>query len=289
MLKIILLMTIIAIVLAFAESAREQKHFKVVRYQIQSQKLKGLKAPLRFVVLADLHNKSYGVNNERLLDAIREAQPDGILIAGDMIVARPGADMTVATGLIRELAAEYPIYYGNGNHEYRLKLYPEDYGTMYDEFMQVLRENQVIHLENEQYDLPGVDLPVRIYGLDLERQYYQRFQKTKMDRSYLDDVLGPLDGQAYNILLAHNPAYFTEYSRWGADLVLSGHLHGGIVRIPGIGGLISPQVDVFPRYSGGIYEKDGSTMVLSRGLGTHTINFRLFNRPELIVLAIDGK
>ena len=105
-----------------------------------------------------------------------------------------------------------------------------------------------------------------------------------MEDEYLKETLGEHKEGVYQILLAHNPEYFEEYAAWGADLVLSGHVHGGIMRLPLLGGVISPKLVLFPKYDGGrFYEKD-STMILSRGLGMHTLPIRIFNPAELVVI-----
>ena len=124
-----------------------------------------------------------------------------------------------------------------------------------------------------------------IYGSEIDKYFYKRFTIPEMDSEYLTRLLGSPDPGTYTILLAHNPDYFPRYAGWGADLVLAGHIHGGIVRIPFWGkGLLSPNVRFFPRYDGGVYREGDSTMILSRGLGIHTIPFRLFNPAEVIVI-----
>lgn len=93
-------------------------------------------------------------------------------------------------------------------------------------------------------------------------------------------------GKDYSILMAHNPAYMDAYKKWGADLILSGHLHGGLVRCPGIGAVVTPQGFLFPKYSGEMRREGEQTIVVSRGLGSHTINIRLFNMPEVIAIEV---
>lgn len=87
-------------------------------------------------------------------------------------------------------------------------------------------------------------------------------------------------------MIAHNPEYFPAYAEWGADLVLSGHVHGGLMRLPFLGGVIAPSMKLFPKYDGGVFEEHGSTMILSRGLGTHTLPIRIFNPGELVVIRL---
>ena len=130
---------------------------------------------------------------------------------------------------------------------------------------------------------------IRITGLDMSRDYYKRFKKFPMDSSYLPKSLGKIKEEKYEILLAHNPDYFEEYAAWGADLVFSGHVHGGMMRLPVLGGVVSPAVRLFPKYDGGLFKQGKSTMILSRGLGMHTIPIRIFNPGELILVNLSPK
>ncbi len=258
----------------------DSNRFVIRRYEIENPKIR---KGCRIVLLADLHNKRYGKDNERLLCAIRECRPDFIMVAGDMITARPGSSPDVAVKLMEALAKEYPVYYGNGNHEHRIKLYPEIFGDMSKRYCGALERCGVRLLANEHAVLAEYGLAV--YGLEIARLYYKRFRRQPLDEGYLEGVLGRASEAHYNILLAHNPDYFPQYALWGADLALSGHIHGGIVRIPGLDkGVASPNIRLFPRYSGGVYRQGGSTMILSRGLGMHTIPVRLFNPGEVVVV-----
>lgn len=239
-----------------------------------------------FVVLADLHNKSFGKENARLLKAIREIHPDMVLLAGDMLNAKPGADFQQTAEFLKKLAEEYPVFYGIGNHEHRLELYPEVYGTMGREYWEAVRHENIIPLVNRKAELKSRG--ICIYGSQIEKRFYKRFAVQHMEEDYLKKLLGEPKEERFNILLAHNPDYFENYAAWGADLVLSGHVHGGIVRLPLLGGVLSPACRLFPKYDGGVFRKGESTMLLSRGLGTHTIPVRLFNPGELHVVRLKG-
>ena len=127
---------------------------------------------------------------------------------------------------------------------------------------------------------------MRIQGLTIGREFYKRFIKREMPDNYIEEQVGKLDEDEFTVLLAHNPDYGDEYFKYGADLFLSGHLHGGIVRLPIFGGVISPRLKFFPKYDGGIYEKGRAQMILSRGLGYHTLPIRLFNPGELICVKL---
>lgn len=238
---------------------------------------------VRAVVLADLHNKKYGRDNAHLIEAIRAAKPDMILVAGDLLTAKPGAELTTALQLLEVLAKDYPIYYGNGNHEQRLGLYPDTYGDMAERYAEGLERLGIRPLVNAHVQL--ADWGITIYGTEIDRRFYRRIHGQPMEETYLESLLGKVDKDTYSILLAHNPDYFPQYAGWGADLVLAGHVHGGMVRIPFVGkGVASPHISFFPRYDGGRFDEGDSVMLVSRGLGMHTIPIRLFNPGELLVL-----
>ena len=146
-------------------------------------------------------------------------------------------------------------------------------------------------LENGNVLLP--DAGIRIFGAEINMDYYKKLSRREMKVSYLNSLLGRPSSDEYNILIAHNPDYFKAYAAWGADLVLSGHVHGGIMRLPVLGGVLSPSLRLFPRYDGGLYTEEKasaeekSRMILGRGLGTHTLPVRVFNPGELIVVHLD--
>lgn len=257
----------------------DSNRFVVVRHEFRDRRVR---KPYRAVVLADLHNKSFGRNNERLLDAIREQKPDGIFVAGDLLTAKKGESLDTAVNLLRELAAEYPVFYGNGNHEHRLELYPEVYGSMGKEYEEALHGLGVDRLVNEHVTLEEFGLAV--YGAQIDKFYYKRFKTQFMDGNYLTELLGSPREGVFCVLLAHNPDYFPKYASWGADVVFAGHVHGGMIRVPFWKGVLSPAVRFFPKYDGGVYKEGKCTMLLSRGLGMHTIPLRLFNPGELLTV-----
>lgn len=279
----IYLIIILAAVIA-AAAARiyyECRHFTTEYYEIKSEKIPEAFEGFRFVMISDLHSYDFDDGNKTLLAQIDALQPDAVMIAGDMITAHPGADMTTAIHFMKAICERYPVYFGNGNHEQRIGLYPETYGTMDKEWTEGIRHENLHLLRNDQAVLEKDGDRLYVYGLELDRIYYQRFSKTKMSPKYLDEVLGKCGKDCYNILIAHNPIYFEEYAAWGADLVLSGHVHGGVVILPVLGGVFSPQIQFFPKYYAGEYQHGGSRMILSRGLHMHSIPVRMFNMPEL--------
>lgn len=258
----------------------DSNRFVVVEHQIADKRIR---KNCRAVVLSDLHNKCYGRNNERLLETVKELKPDFILVAGDIPTAKPGASLDTAIHLMEELAKDYTVYYGNGNHEHRMKLYPEKYGDMNEVYDKALKEMGVCRLVNENISLE--EYGITVFGSEIDRFFYKRFGVRPMAEEYLPKILGAPKTDSYNVLIAHNPDYFPQYAKWGADLVLSGHVHGGMVRVPFWGkGVVSPNVRLFPKYDGGVFRQDKTVMLLSRGLGMHTIPIRLFNPGEVLVV-----
>lgn len=279
----------VILALCIAEWMREILSFKVTHYDIVSDKLDNLKKEQKIVFLTDLHNNSYGKQNEKLLEAVKRQKPDLILIGGDMLVGKPKTPTKVAEDFVCKLSEICPVIYANGNHEQRMKIYPEVFGTKYQEYKARLEESGIRFLENKHTDWMMDDCKMRITGLEIPREGYRKFHKTSVSLEQIEECIGESDLSKYQILLAHNPNYMDIYLEWGADLVLSGHFHGGVVRIPGLGGVITPQFQLFPKYSGELTRKDGKFAVVSKGLGTHTIKIRFLNQAEVVVLHLKGK
>ena len=276
-----------ACILAGAEMLRELHTFEVRRYSIPLPKMKrGEERKVLF--LTDLHGKEYGKENGRLIKKIREEKPDYILIGGDMLTRTKKETEQKALRLFSHLAGICPVYAANGNHEQKMKENPEDYGTRYEKYKEALKNTGVRLLENNSVKLFFGEQPVKVTSLEIPLSCYSRIKREDLQASHISEKIGVPEKKEYQILLAHNPAFIAQYWEWGADLVLSGHLHGGIVRIPGIGGVITPQFKLFPQYSGDMYQKDGHISVVSKGLVTHTVNVRLFNPAELTAITFYG-
>lgn len=300
---VFLVIVLIAALAAGAEVYRELHHFRITRYSVRSEKLAGLARDVKILFLSDLHDRTYGKDNVTLLESIRSQSPDLILIGGDMLVGKENASCDNALALIRELPKICPIICANGNHEQRLKDDPETYGDVYEKYKKALEGCGVHFLENESIRVELGTSDLAIYGLELPSASYKKFKKTPLTSREISEYLGISENRegsyrinagkqekkCYKILLAHNPAYMDAYLDWGADMVLSGHLHGGLVRVPGLGGIVTPQGFLFPKYSGEMTQEGNQTVIVSRGLGTHTLNIRLFNTPELIALSLSGK
>lgn len=230
----------------------------------------------RIVQLSDLHGKYFGKGNERLYSAVKAAHPEYIFVTGDL-VDRKTENPTIYAGEVgAALSAIAPTYYVTGNHEW-------GHGTkVVEEIKRTLRESGVTVLSNEFTYLARNGDTIVLVGIDDPNGYAD--QETPYE---LAQEVYAACGDPFWILLAHrNNRFARQYSLLGADLVCSGHAHGGIVRLPGTDGLFSHDLDLFPSYTAGLYEENGSVLFVTRGLGNSGPSFRVFNRPEIAVLTL---
>ena len=268
-----------------AWSKYERGHFVTEELVFSSSKIK---EPAVLVFLSDLHDNTFGEKNEKLLKEIKRIHPDAVLIGGDTMVTKPGrADLSRTKELLQGISRlSCPVFYANGNHEQRMQRDRGVYGSMYDEFRKLLEEYQVNYLQNKTVQWRD---DIAVSGVDIAWKYYQDFHPDSMVPSYLARRLGKAESERFQILLAHSPLFFDAYAGWGADLSLAGHFHGGTIRLPGLGGVMTPQYQFFHPVCGGVFEQNGRWMLVSRGLGTHSINIRIGNRPQLAVIRLEPK
>lgn len=275
----------------------EQELLVTTRYTIQSSRLPKELDKTRFVVLADLHDMTFGKDNKRLIRRIDRLSPEFIVIAGDMIDKNKPSYPGNAYRLLEQLAKKYRIFFAYGNHEQKLEQYsyaelPKKEQKLYDswiQFKEKLKKLKVEFLDNSGTVWRRNNQEISITGISISPSFFERTHVPEMEENYIASLLGKCDTGKFQLLIAHNPVYFEEYAAWGADLTISGHLHGGLVRLPGIGGLVSPQVKLFPKYHSGNFTNNGQAMIVSRGLGTHSYMPRLFNIPELVYVELKSK
>ncbi len=283
--KYFVMILAVSMALGLAEIWRELHRFKVTEYVIESQKLSGYKDK-KLVFLSDMHNHMYGKENQKLIHKIKEIAPELILIGGDMLIGKRTSFYGPALKTVKALAKIAPVYYVNGNHEQRMKECPDVYNLyLYKEYRKELKGEGVHFLENES----AVEGELRITGLEIPLKCYLHCRRGVLEPGEIAKRIGESDSEKFQILMAHHPSYMEEYKKWGADLILSGHYHGGIVRIPGVTGVITPAFEIFPKYSGDFYREGDTNIVVSKGLGTHTVNVRFLNPAELIVLHLRGE
>ena len=243
----------------------------------------------KFIMLSDLHSNEYGLDLHEVNRTIKKYAPDAILISGDMFNRKPDEDIREVLRFISVLAKHYAVFYALGNHEYSLKMGENKYREKYEYIYVMLSEAGVCFLQDETVYLEKKGNKIALSGVEIDSVFY-KFKHPVMGNGLVDKHLGAVDNSVYNILLAHNPEYFVNYAKWGADLVLAGHIHGGIIRLPYIGGVVSTTRKILPHFDSGMYKsRKGKKMIIGRGLGAHTIKVRINNRPEIVAVKILAK
>ena len=275
----------------------ELDRLKVTEYSVRTDKVKR-EDKLRIAVLSDIHCCSFGKDNSKLINMLYSAEPDLIVISGDLINGMEADEISFGEDLLQKLNQyDIPVVYEYGNHEARLNNRDE---KAFIRYTGIAEENSIL-LRNKSYK---VNDSVRITGLDIPEYMYRRGDFTvnleKMtaeaicsSKSVVSEAICSSDSkvseEAYQIVVAHDPSHFELYSRAGADLVISGHFHGGIIRLPFLGGLISPKLELFPKYSKGLYYYKNSVMCLSAGIGWHNLPIRFMNRPEIVIINLESR
>ena len=273
--RIITVILVIVLILA-GWTIWENVTVGVTRYSVKSNRLPESFDGYKIVVISDFHNAVFGKDNQQIVDKIAGEQADIIAITGDLIDLGK-TDIETAVALVRNLKNIAPCYYVTGNHEAWI-------GDLFSELEEKLIAEGVIILHDQVLDLTKQGESIQMAGLDdpdfTDRASYvqESILQTKLDMMDLSD--------AYCILLSHRPELFNAYVNANVDLVLSGHAHGGQIRLPFIGGIVAPNQGFFPKYDAGLYTQDNTTMIVSRGIGNSIIPIRFNNRPEILVIEL---
>ncbi|MBQ7751602.1 MAG: metallophosphoesterase [Clostridia bacterium] len=256
------------------------KKLVVTRYELEFDKLPKAFSGKKILQISDLHKKTYGENYGRLIDVCKETTPDYIVFTGDLY-SRSEVQLDHKAVLMKRLQEIAPVYYVTGNHEL-------DFPEKTEYLMPKIEEVGVTVLRNAKTRIYSDDEYINIYGAEFDISHYINEHEGTYSKlpaiteQVLDDLLGQADVTEFNLLLAHTPFPFECYAKWGADLTFSGHCHGGAIRLPFVGGLLSPERKFFPKYSKGVYNEGSAKMVVSAGLG----KFRINNPPELVLVTL---
>lgn len=257
-------------------------------YELAYSKLPASFDGYKILQLSDLHSKDFDDGNHKLLKKIREQNPDMIVLTGDMVNSTD-LDFSVFLSLVGSLSADYEVYFIVGNHEQSLSESSLKY------LHAQLAEMGIRVLDNEKAIIDRGDDSVELYGLWFNLRYYsdrtndyvqQDAETYYFSVDKLQKILGENDGSRFSILLAHNPLYADTYFKWGADLTFSGHVHGGMIRLPFLGGIYSPERTFFPEYDGGLYTFGEQNLMVSRGIGNGNLGFRFLNSPEIVTVTL---
>ena len=282
--KILIIVLLIGAIVLLSWIVWDNKRIVVTSFRVEDEQLPQEFDGYRIVQISDLHNDEFGKDNEKLLALIKEIKPDIIAITGDLLDSRR-TSVEKALNFATKASQIAPCYYVTGNHESRMD---EEY-----ERLEVgMIEAGVNVLRNEKMALEKDGSQITIVGIDDPRFVIATDKVGKMESvigEILEGILQDVPKEEFVLLLSHRPELFELYCKQAVDVVLAGHVHGGQVRIPYIGGIIGPGQGILPDYDAGLYEADGIKMILSRGLGQSIIPFRVNNPPELVVVELQSK
>ncbi len=252
---------------------------KVKKYNIKSKKIPRTFNDYKIVHISDVHSKLFGENNKDLIEKVKNINPDIIVMTGD-IISDEEEDVIKFIDYFRELYQTYPTYYAIGNHERGLGY------TKYKLYIDSLIKNGVNVIKNGFIPIEKNGEKIVINALKYRESMRLKHLTQEKKETFIKDMkkkLDKLDVNNYNILLTHDPENFEMYEKLGVDLIFSGHVHGGLIRIGKIC-LLSPRRKFFPKYGYGKYRINNTNLIVSSGIGNASIPIRLFNRPEIVVV-----
>ena len=262
----------------------ELKLLKVTEYSIDDNSVPKSLMGKKIALISDLHGVLYGKDQCRLLKKLEDIHPDYIALTGDLINGRRESELEYALSTLLKLSGlNIPLIYVFGNHEEKLSL-NEINPDSYERLVDIAKKNSI--LLNDSCFCPE-DSELCFVGLNLPLWLYHDHDRTGMISGKIDSIIKQNDAEEkYKVLLVHDPEHFDRYAESGVNLCLCGHLHGGIIRIPFLGGLITPRLQVFTKRSKGMFEKNDMKMIISGGTGWHDIPIRFLNRPEIVVVKL---
>lgn len=287
LLQFISSLALLFIIVVIFISIYEIRKLNITTYNIKHKKLPKEFSGYKLILLSDLHNCFYSIN--KIIEIIKSEKPNGVIISGDMLVFGGNCkeDNLKSLDVVKEISNYSDIYFAPGNHEMGYMVKKNEEWLEYEKYLLNIDSDNIYFLDNKKIEITLGDSKINIYGLHLTDGYYKRFVKKELSKTAINKLLGESNNDTFNILIAHNPDYFQDYKQWGADLVLSGHNHGGLLKLPILGGVISPRLRLFPKYDYGEFRIEESVLILSGGLGAHSLKIRVNNKPELVVININ--
>ncbi len=250
---------------------------EVNEYEVVSDRIPQGFEGFRIAQVSDLHNAEFGEGNEKLIQLLSQTDPGIIVLTGDLIDSRH-TDIEIALDFARQAIKLAPVYYVSGNHEARVHEY-EDLKIGLAEAGVVILENQKVQITREGGSITLVGI-----GDPSFQEDYLFGDSESVARQAIERQQNESGG--YTILLSHRPELFDLYVDTGMDLVFSGYAHGGQFRLPFVGGLVAPNQGFFPKFDGGQFTEENTTMIVSRGVGNSIIPIRFNNRPEIVLVTL---
>ncbi len=257
---------------------------KITKYNIKSEKLPNEFDNFKIVQISDVHSRIFGEKNIEFINKIKKINPDIIVMTGDIIDATT-PDVVKFVDNFKELFKLYPTYYSIGNHERKLGY------NRYKLYLDTLKSKGVNVIVNGSIPYRKGDSKIIINALKFRENMQPRILTEDRKKRYVDYMkikLNNIDLNYYNILLTHDPENFQMYEKLKVDLIFSGHVHGGLIRVGKLC-LFSPRRKFFPKYGYGKHIINNTTLIVNSGIGSATIPIRMFNRPEIVVAKLNKK
>lgn len=268
----LIILALIAAAAAFLiKDSRED--LEISRYEVASQKLPESFDGFKIVQLSDLHGAEFGENGMGLVEKVKELEPDIIALTGDFVTDE--GDLAAVEKLAARLVKLCPVYFVSGNHEFGSGLAVK--------VRNILERAGVKYLSNEYLTISRGDDEILLGGVEDPLAYADMLSPDELAQKMNDAA-----PDAFKILLGHRNYWMTEYPELPVDLIFCGHAHGGLIRIPGVGGLIGTDRRLFPDFDAGQFNNGRYTLIVSRGLGNSVSIPRIFNRPEIVCVELSS-
>ncbi|MBR2337221.1 MAG: metallophosphoesterase [Clostridia bacterium] len=277
-LLIIIVSVLLLLVVIFITWGTVENNSPVLtKYTVKSDRLPEPFRGYKIAQVSDLHNAEIGDGNKKVLSILRSADPDIIVLTGDLIDSRK-TKIDVAIAFAKEVSKIAPCYYVSGNHESRL--------SDFNSFAKQLESVGVTVLKNQKIRLEDGDEYITLIGIE-DPAFYNEYP-SESDDVYMQRTIEKIvdDSDGYSVVLSHRPELLDVYAECGLDLVFSGHAHGGQFILPLIGGLYAPGQGFFPKYTQGVITKGNTNLVISRGVGNSAFPLRINNRPEVVLVEL---
>lgn len=268
----LIILALIAAAAAFLiKDSRED--LKISRYEVNSKKLPESFDGFKIVQLSDLHGAEFGEDGMGLVEKVKELEPDIIALTGDFVTDE--GDLAAVKKLAGRLTELCPVYFVSGNHEFGSGLAVK--------VRNILERAGVKYLSNEYLTISRGEDEILLGGVEDPLAYADMLSPDELAQKMNDAA-----PDAFKILLGHRNYWMTEYPELPVDLIFCGHAHGGLIRIPGVGGLIGTDRRLFPDFDAGEYNNGRYTLIVSRGLGNSVPIPRIFNRPEIVCVELSS-
>lgn len=268
----LIILALIAAAAAFLiKDSRED--LEISRYEVKSQKLPESFDGFKIVQLSDLHGAEFGEDGMGLVEKVKELEPDIIALTGDFVTDE--GDLAAVEKLAARLTELCPVYFVSGNHEFGSGLAVK--------VRNILERAGVKYLSNEYLTISRGEDGILLGGVEDPLAYADMLSPDELAQKMNDAA-----PDAFKILLGHRNYWMTEYPELPVDLIFCGHAHGGLIRIPGVGGLIGTDRRLFPDFDAGEYNNGRYTLIVSRGLGNSVPIPRVFNRPEIVCVELSS-